>query len=235
MQMTARSSNKNSRRPSDIPAMNTSKTASFVFALVVFALSWIKPTWPYEQALHSSLTVLGLFMLWIYARKSPISNTSFLLICLFMAAHCVAARWLYSNVPYDAWIKSLTGMSLQASMGWSRNHFDRLIHFLYGFCLVPALIEYFRHKYTPRLSHCLMLSLTAIMVSSLFYEWFEWLIAVTMPAEDAEAYNGQQGDIWDAHKDMLAATLGALVWVPVYRYGSKMARVLNELVPGDKL
>lgn len=65
------------------------------------------------------------------------------------------------------------------------------------------------------------LALAAIMVSSLCYEWFEWLIAITMTVEDAEAYNGQQGDIWDAHKDMLAATLGALVWVPVYRYGKK--------------
>lgn len=198
--------------------MTHSKSFCFIFALAVFVLSWINPIWPYEQALHSSLTVLGFIGLCYYATKNPISDTSFSLICLFIAAHCVAARWLYSNVPYDAWIKSLTGLSLQASMGWKRNHFDRLIHFLYGFCLVPALIEYFQHKYTSRLGHCLTLALATIMVSSLCYEWFEWLIAITMTAEDAEAYNGQQGDIWDAHKDMLAATLGALVWVPVYRY-----------------
>jgi len=181
--------------------MTHSKSFAFIFALAVFALSWIKPIWPYEQALHSSLTVFGFIGLCYYARKHSISDTSFLLICLFIAAHCVAARWLYSNVPYDAWIKSLTGLSLQASMGWKRNHFDRLIHFLYGFCLAPALVEYFRQKYTPRLGHCLTLALAAIMVSSLCYEWFEWLIAITMTAEDAEAYNGQQGDIWDAHKD----------------------------------
>ena len=28
--------------------------------------------------------------------------------------------------------------------------------------------------------------------------------------ENAENYNGQQGDIWDAHQDMFLATLGAL-------------------------
>ncbi|MFZ6875849.1 DUF2238 domain-containing protein [Undibacterium sp. Di27W] len=201
--------------------MKLSKTSSFLFALTVFAISWIKPIWPYEQALHSSLTVLGLILLWYYARKNPISDTSFLLICLFIAVHCVAARWLYSNVPYDAWVKSLFGFSLQASMGWSRNHFDRLVHFMYGFCLVPGLVEHFRHKYTPKTGYCLTLALAAIMVTSLWYEWFEWLVAITMSAEDAEAYNGQQGDIWDAHKDMLAATLGALVWVPVYRYFGK--------------
>ncbi len=29
--------------------------------------------------------------------------------------------------------------------------------------------------------------------------------------EDAENYNGQQGDIWDAHQDMLLATVGAII------------------------
>jgi len=41
------------------------------------------------------------------------------------------------------------------------------------------------------------------------------------PAEAAEAYNGQQGDIWDAHADMLLATIGALLLWPMAR---KIAR-----------
>ncbi len=43
--------------------------------------------------------------------------------------------------------------------------------------------------------------------TSLFYEWIEWLIAIGLSPEEAENYNGQQGDIWDTHKDMLLATL----------------------------
>lgn len=49
------------------------------------------------------------------------------------------------------------------------------------------------------------------MATSLFYEWIEWLIAIGLSPEEAENYNGQQGDIWDAHKDMLLATLGAMI------------------------
>lgn len=30
--------------------------------------------------------------------------------------------------------------------------------------------------------------------------------------EEAENYNGQQGDMWDAHKDMLLATIGAIFY-----------------------
>jgi len=51
------------------------------------------------------------------------------------------------------------------------------------------------------------------MCSSLVYEWLEWAIALTLAPGQAEAYNGQQGDIWDAHMDMLLATLGALAVV----------------------
>ena len=49
------------------------------------------------------------------------------------------------------------------------------------------------------------------MASSLVYEWIEWWIAMGLSPEDAENYNGQQGDIWDAQKDMFMATLGAIL------------------------
>ena len=37
------------------------------------------------------------------------------------------------------------------------------------------------------------------------------------PPEAAESYNGQQGDVWDAHADMLLATVGALLVWPLAR------------------
>ncbi|MGI5502120.1 DUF2238 domain-containing protein [Lentzea sp. CA-135723] len=39
----------------------------------------------------------------------------------------------------------------------------------------------------------------------------EWAIAMTLAPDLAEAYNGQQGDMWDAHADMALAAVGALV------------------------
>ena len=59
-----------------------------------------------------------------------------------------------------------------------------------------------------------MLAVAAIMCTSLIYEWFEWAIALTMSPQDAESYNGQQGDVWDAHMDMFLATLGSLAAWP---------------------
>ena len=51
-----------------------------------------------------------------------------------------------------------------------------------------------------------------VMASSVFYELIEWAIAIGLSPEQAENYNGQQGDMWDAHKDMLLATIGSIVY-----------------------
>jgi len=196
--------------------MSTVQGIALGAVLVVFAISWIAPTSPFEQGMHSVLTVVGLAWLWLHDRRWPMRDSHFVAICVFMIAHCVAARWLYSYVPYDRWIQWLSGgWSLDRALGFERNHFDRLIHFLYGVCFAPAVREYFRQRW-PALSarQAFVLAVAAIMCTSLIYEWIEWAIALAMSPEAAESYNGQQGDVWDAHTDMFLATLGALAAWP---------------------
>lgn len=190
------------------------KKLALAAVLAVFAASWIQPLWPLEQTLHSSLTVIGLVALWWVDRRWGLGNGAFAAICGFIAIHCIAARWLYSNVPYDAWLQAALHWSPNATFGWQRNHFDRLIHFLYGVCFTPALLQLARHAWPAlRIGQAFTLAMMVVMCSSLAYEWLEWGIALLLSPEAAEAYNGQQGDMWDAHADMLLATLGSLlVW-----------------------
>ena len=95
--------------------MSGGKSIALALTVAVFAASWIAPLWPAEQALHSSLTVVGLIWLWRHDRRWPMLTWQFALICAFICVHSVAARWLYSNVPYDQWIQALTGWSLQSA------------------------------------------------------------------------------------------------------------------------
>ncbi|HEX8612725.1 MAG TPA: DUF2238 domain-containing protein [Telluria sp.] len=197
--------------------MIPSKRITTVIMLLIFAATWINPPWPVEQALHSSLTVVGFALLWKFSARWGVTQRDYLLIAVFLSAHSIAARWLYSNVPYDAWGQALFHVSIDQTFGWTRNHVDRLVHFLYGLCFTPALISYLstrRGLSWPALSLRLgfYIAVSAVMITSLWYEWFEFAIALSLSANDAEAYNGQQGDMWDAHKDMLMATLGSLLW-----------------------
>lgn len=195
-------------------SFSMAKKVALAGVLAIFAASWLQPLWPLEQTLHSSLTVIGLVALWWVDRRWGLGNGAFAAICGFIAIHCIAARWLYSNVPYDAWLQAALHWSPNAAFGWQRNHFDRLIHFLYGVCFTPALLQLARHAWSAlRIGQAFTLAVMVVMCSSLAYEWLEWGIALLLSPEAAEAYNGQQGDMWDAHADMLLATLGSLlVW-----------------------
>lgn len=118
--------------------------------LLVFAATWIKPLWPYEQALHGSLTVVGFVLLWLLCRPAgrfALGDRHLFFISLSLSVHSVAARWLYSYVPYNAWIESISGFSVNRHFGWTRNHFDRLVHFLFGLCFTPFIASYAARRF----------------------------------------------------------------------------------------
>ena len=135
---------------------------------------------------------------------------SLALYLIFLLIHIVGAHYLYSYVPYNEWLIQLFSFDLNQSMGWSRNMYDRLVHLACGVLLYPVLLRLF-HVWLPEAKPFTLFLLVVqfIMATSLIYEWLEWLIAIGLSPEDAENYNGQQGDVWDAHMDMLLATLGA--------------------------
>jgi putative membrane protein len=191
------------------------KLAAFAFAVLVFAATWIHPHWPAEQGLQSSLTVIALAWLVWHARRWRMRDGEFIAVCLFIALHSIAARWLYSYVPYDAWCQRWLGWSPQLAFGWTRNHFDRLIHLAYGLCFLPAIHTWLRERWPLSKGQAFTLAVMAVMCSSLIYEWGEWAVALTLSPEQAEAYNGQQGDIWDAHMVMFLATIGGLLTWPL--------------------
>ncbi|WP_238547165.1 DUF2238 domain-containing protein [Actinoplanes friuliensis] len=184
-----------------------------VFVLVLGA-TWWRPIYPVEQALHHSLTVAGVIALVLVQRRRLLPYSSFLLILIFLTLHSVAARWIYSFVPYDDWTQALFGMRLSEVLGWERNHFDRLVHLSYGLCFGPVL---FRRLLDAglRVRWAAPTAVELVLSTSAVYELFEWAIAMTLAPGAAEAYNGQQGDMWDAHKDMALATGGAVLAVTI--------------------
>src|ERR1043165_10234984 len=55
------------------------------------------------------------------------------------------------------------------------------------------------------------LPLDLTMSTSMLYELIEWAAAEYFGGDLGMAYLGTQGDVWDAHKDMAMASLGALI------------------------
>lgn len=179
--------------------------------LIEIVIASINPLEMGSYLLHQLGTVLMLIALFFMQKKYGLNFQAFALYILFLMIHVLAAHYLYSYVPYNDWIKTIFHFDLNQTMGWSRNMFDRLVHIGYGLLLTPFFLRIFQ-VWLPQLSKGVLLILVVqfVMASSLFYEWIEWWIAIGLSPEEAEKYNGQQGDIWDAHKDMFVATLGAI-------------------------
>jgi putative membrane protein len=135
------------------------------------------------------------------------------LIFLFLLVHEVGAHWTYAEVPYDAWSKAWFGHSVNAVFGFERNHFDRLIHLIYGLIFVFPYRELYFHAGGRPGIWSYLIPIDLIASTSLVYELIEWAAAVVFGGELGIAYLGTQGDVWDAHKDMAIAILGAAVSV----------------------
>lgn len=185
---------------------------STIAVFIVMMLASIEPLEWSSYLLHQLGTLLFLALMLLAYHYRYISSRSYTFASLFLIIHIIGARYLYSYVPYDDWIEQLVGVRLGELFGWQRNMYDRLVHFSYGLLLFSAMFESAKSSFaihsTKRL---IVLALMMNMSSSLLYELIEWSIAMTLSPEAAEAYNGQQGDVWDAHKDMAIALLGGLI------------------------
>lgn len=181
-----------------------------LFGLVFLALGW-SPSYRADWLLENALVFLIVPVLVATYRKLPLSKISYAALFLFLCLHEVGSHYTYAEVPYEAWTQSLFGGSLNALFGWERNHFDRVVHFLYGVLIVYPVREIFLRVANVSGFWGYLFPVLVVMSSSLLFELIEWAAALVFGGELGMAYLGTQGDIWDSHKDSGLATLGALV------------------------
>jgi putative membrane protein len=181
----------------------------------LFALEWlllaIRPRYREDWVLENALSVALVVALALSRRRLAFSRISYTAIFVFLSVHTVGAHYTYSEVPYDAWARALTGHALNDLLGWQRNHFDRFAHFAYGFLLAYPIREILIRVAGVRGFWGYYLPLAITMSTSADYELVEWGAALLFGGELGAAYLGTQGDVWDAQKDMALAGLGALV------------------------
>lgn len=183
-------------------------------------LSLIGAPYPEQMALQHIPTVLAL-VAWPWLQRGlRLSRTSMGCIAGFLLLHIVGARYIYSYVPYDDWIAAVTGVSLQDLFGFRRNHYDRLVHFSFGLLFTRPIFDCFVSRLDLPRRLAPYFTVECVLAASAVYELFEWSLTLLLAGGDAEAYNGQQGDMWDAHKDMALAAAGSVLAVLWMRRGT---------------
>lgn len=135
------------------------------------------------------------------------SNLAYVLMACWLYLHTVGGHYTFSHVPFG-WVTD--------GFGFERNHFDRMAHFTVGFYAFPVAEFVTRRRLCGPVIGSL-LGLFSIMSVAAAYEIIEWLFAVIAGGSDAGIeFLGVQGDVWDAQKDMLMDTGGALLAVALF-------------------
>jgi putative membrane protein len=184
---------------------------SYLWSLgVIYTVWWvamaIAPLYRDDWVTENVLVVFAAALLGFTYKSFPLSRISYTCIFVFMMLHALGAHYTYAKVPYQEWLPFLAG---------GRNHFDRLVHFMYGLLLAYPIREMFLRIGNVRGFWGYFLPLDLTMSTSMLYELIEWAAAEVLGGDLGVAYLGTQGDIWDAHKDMALASLGALIAMTV--------------------
>lgn len=170
--------------------------------VIVFAVLAINP-YARDVWFAENLTILPIVVILavMYWRGVRFSNTSYLLMSFLIFMHTVGGHFTFERVPFE-FVKNL--------FGWERNNYDRIAHFTVGFYAYPIVESFVYYKLITKKWIAYLFAVFAIVTLAAFYELFEWWYAVSSNPEAGIAVLGSQGDMWDAQKDMLADTLGAI-------------------------
>lgn len=140
-------------------------------------------------------------------RRMKLSTVSYFFIFLWCYLQVVGAHYTFELVPFEG---------VSRFFGFERNHYDRVAHFVVGLNAVGIAELLWRYGLAAGKRVAAVFSIVTIMAVANFWELVEWLYAEIDGGSAGLAFLGSQGDVWDAQKDMLMDTLGALLGAGIF-------------------
>jgi putative membrane protein len=176
--------------------------------VVLFSVLAFNPidrhTWFVENL---TVWIILAVILLLYRFKIKFSKTALFLMFILLYLHTIGGHYTFSEVPFG-WVTDF--------FGFTRNHFDRVAHFTVGFYAFAVAEWIWNRRMVANKFLLFTYPIFLIATIAMSYELVEWIYAAKSSAADAMAYLGSQGDIWDAQKDMLADTLGAVFVMGIF-------------------
>ncbi|PKH87530.1 DUF2238 domain-containing protein [Colwellia sp. Bg11-28] len=170
-----------------------------VIFITVLIWSGISPKDQFTWFLEVFPALIGAALLIVTYRSFHLTSMLYFFILLHCIVLMIGGHYTYAEVPF-----------FDGLFGAERNNYDKVGHFFQGF--VPALLarEILIRKNVVNGNVWRNVIIVSICLAfSAFYELIEWWVAL-MSGEDAEAFLGTQGYVWDTQSDMGLALLGAI-------------------------
>ena len=147
--------------------------------------------------------LIGFVIIVFTYKKFPLTPLLYTLILVHMIILMVGGHYTYAGVPLFDYIKEVFDQT--------RNNYDKVGHLAQGF--VPTILarEILIRKEIVHASQWWLnyIILSIVLAFSAFYELVEWWVALAT-GDDAEAFLGTQGYVWDTQSDMMYALIGGI-------------------------
>lgn len=169
--------------------------ALFVWAAIE---PYDRATW-WAENIPIVLIAAGLVVL--YIRGFVFSPLAYGLMAVLLYLHTIGGHYTFERVPFGA----VTNL-----FGFKRNHYDRIAHFTVGFYAYGIAELLVKARAVRSRVVLFLFPVFTVAFVAMAYELIEWWYAATEGGASGAAFLGSQGDVWDAQKDMLADTLGAV-------------------------
>jgi putative membrane protein len=167
---------------------------------------------PYDRAVWwaENLPIIAVVAViaW-FARRHRFSTAAWLFMAILPALHTIGGHYTFARVPFG-FVTDL--------FGFERNHYDRMAHFTVGFYAYPMAELLLARRLINARWIAYAFPFSVILAIAGLYELFEWQFAVLGDPDAGHAVLGSQGDIWDAQKDILADTFGAVFALGVFAW-----------------
>jgi putative membrane protein len=177
--------------------------------VAAMAVSAYHPAMVFDWWLENVLVFLMLLLLVFTSSRIPLSTFAYAMIFGFLLVHEWGAHHKYADVPLGEWMKEW--------LRTTRNHYDRVSHFAFGFFLSVPFREAFVGTSGHRGFWSYFVPVEFALAASAVYEIIESIVAEIVTPEQGEAFVGMQGDMWDAQKDIALGGLGAFLMMTAMR------------------
>lgn len=185
----------------------------FLLFLVCVVLIWsvIKPTSYSTWAAESIPAIVGIIIVVSIYTKYRFTTLSYFIMSILVITMFIGGHYTYSEVPFFNWLKDTFELS--------RNHYDRLGHFLKGSFVIVIREILLRQTYLRRDLWLAFICISISLAIAALYEIIEWIsYELTKSEEISKNFLGMQGDPWDAQWDMSLTLIGSIVTLLLLSY-----------------
>jgi putative membrane protein len=194
----------------------------FLLAAYVVLFTWGAIA-PYDRTVwwveNVPIVLVVVTLVVLYMRGVRFSAFAYILMSILPYWHTIGGHYTFERVPFE-WFSR--------AFGFQRNMYDRIGHFSVGFYAF-GIAEYLIVRKRMSVAMASLFALFAISFVAMSYELIEWIYAAYGGNAEAGAdFLGSQGDIWDAQKDMLMDTMGAVASLLLYLVLRRQPRMVDD-------